>query len=85
MKKEHFLLGSLFLITFILYAVNLYLGSNTSVMGVSLYSIMQQTNNLKRENSIIREKILYYQSFHTIEKEARARGMVPETSYLIIR
>lgn len=83
--KEHIFLYSLIIITIFLYAVNSYLMAGVSVKGISLSEIQDQTDALKLQNSILKQKIDEAQALTTIEQKAKAAGFVPVTDYLIIK
>lgn len=82
MKKPYILLGLLFFTVVILSVVRISLMNTITTTGTDLVAIQVQTEELRKENKLLKEKYLELASYTTITKKAGAMGFVHSKDHL---
>lgn len=82
-EQQYIVLGFCCLLIAILTGIYETTDNILSVQGGELQSLTNQITEMKRENLILEDDILYERSFTTISQKAREEGFGPATYYYI--
>lgn len=82
MKKPYMLLTFLFAIVVVLSVVRIALVNNISTTGTDLVAIEVQTQALRKENKLLKEKYLEAASYTTITKKAATMGFAQSKEHV---
>lgn len=84
MKKGVFFLSFLFFITLTLTIVHVIISNSLSTTGVGLNTIEKEIAFYKKQNMLIKERLLSLSSLTRISLEASKSGFVDETSRVFV-
>lgn len=84
MKKIGLLFGLLGSIILVLLVVQISVSNMLSTGGITLSEIQQQTQDLQRQNAILKEKVLNISSLTYVEQQAEKEGFAPDKMAAVV-
>lgn len=84
MKKPFLFLGSLFLLILLLSVVQVIVSNRLSTTGMALGKLQDDISQYKKENAILREKVLVASSLDHIASAAAELGFTQTKSYVFL-
>lgn len=84
MKKTKLFITSIVLMIIFLSVIQVVVSNSLSTVGVTLVKLQKEISFYKKENAILREKLLTASSLTNIASHAAELGFVEEKTYVLL-